>query len=42
VQQQLVLLGMKTRLLGALFTELKKLAERVSKLCQRLQSLMFL
>jgi hypothetical protein len=30
---------MKTRLFGALFTELKKLPERVSKLCQGLQLL---
>jgi hypothetical protein len=34
-----MLLGMKTCLLGALFTEVKKLAERVSKLCQGLQPL---
>jgi hypothetical protein len=33
VQKQLMLLGMKTRLLGALFTEMKKLAEGISKLC---------
>jgi hypothetical protein len=34
-----MLLGMKTGLLGALFTELKELPERVSKLCQGLQPL---
>jgi hypothetical protein len=34
-----MLLGMKTGLLGASFTEVKKLPERVSKFCQGLQPL---